>query len=183
MSGSTIIEQCSPTLAGLKTASLFSVEFSCMEEERKEITALNIMLRKKGIRAVPVKKQKNRTLIYLYRPAFLQKDLCNPHASEILREKGYSPEDSDRCLVQLIKHLASDEEFPHEIGLFLGYPPTDVKGFMNSPKEGVQFVGYWKVYGDKEKAEQKFQSYRKCTEIFRKLYRNGTSIAQLAVEG
>ena len=183
MSGKTIIEQCSPTLAGIKTASLFSVEFSNPEEELREIRALNRMLRKKGIRAVPVRKKNNRTLIYLYRPAFLQKDFCDPHASEILKEKGYSPDNSDKCIVQLVRRLAADEDFPHEIGLFLGYPPADVRGFMNSPKDGVQLVGYWKVYSDREKAENTFQKYKKCTDLFQKLYQDGASLVQLTVAG
>lgn len=177
-----IIEQCAPTLAGIKTGSLFSIEFADKEEEIAEIRELNQILRIKGLRAVPVGKQKGRTLIYLYRPAHLRKDLCDPEAMEILKEKGYSPENMSVCIAQLVRHLAKDEVFPHEVGLFLGYPPEDVKGFMKSPKEGVQCVGYWKVYGDKEKAERTFQQYKRCTEIFRRQLQNGASLAQLAVE-
>jgi len=183
MSGKTIVEQCSPTLAGMKTASLFTAQFSSLEEERKEIRNLNRILRRKGIRAISVGRQKNRTLIYLYRPAYLKKDFSDAFTADMLREKGYSPEDPARCIVQLIRRLAYDEEFPHEIGLFLGYPPTDVRGFMNSPKEGVKLAGYWKVYGNKELAEKTFEEYRNCTKQFLRLYQNGVSLTQLAVMG
>ena len=183
MSGITIIEQCSPTLAGIKTANLFTARFSSLEEERKEIRHLNRILRRKGIRAISVGRQKNRTLIYLYRPAYLKKDFSNAFAADILREKGYSPEDPAKCIVQLIRHLASDGEFPHEIGLFLGYPPVDVRGFMNNTREGVQYAGYWKVYGNIELAEKTFQEYRDCTKQFLRLYQNGVSLTQLAVMG
>lgn len=181
MSSQKIVAQCAPTLAGLKTGSLFSIEFSSREEAVKEIRELNQIFRKKGIRAIPVGMQKKRTLIYLYRPEHLRKDFCDPEAAEILRNKGYSLENISVCISQLVRHLAKDEGFPHEIGLFLGYPPEDVKGFMNSPKEGVQCVGYWKVYGDREKAEKLFQSFQKCTEIFQQRLEEGASLAQLAV--
>ena len=176
-----IIEQCAPTLAGIKTGSLFSIEFESKEAAKEDIRKLNHMLRKKGIRAVPVGQQKGRTLIYLFRPEYLRKDFCDPDAAEILREKGYPCENINVCIAQLVRHLKKDETFPHEIGLFLGYPPADVRGFMNSPKEGVKCVGYWKVYGDQEKAEKTFMQFRKCTEIFRNQFLNGTSLAQLAV--
>ncbi|MBR5180388.1 MAG: DUF3793 family protein [Lachnospiraceae bacterium] len=38
------------------------------------------------------------------------------------------------------------------MGLFLGYPPFDVKCFMNDSRENVKQVGCWKVYGDEEEA-------------------------------
>ncbi len=176
-----IIEQCAPTLAGIKTGSLFSIEFESEEAAREDIRQLNRMLRKKGLRAVPVGRQKNRTLIYLFRPDYLRKDFCDPDAAAILKEKGYPFDNINVCIAQLARHLKKDECFPHEIGLFLGYPPVDVRGFMNSPKEGVKCVGYWKVYGDQEKAEQTFLQFRKCTEIFRRQHLQGASIAQLAV--
>ena len=177
----TIIEQCAPTLAGIKTGSLFSLAFPDDETAKEEIRALNRLLLAKGIRAVPIGKRKDRTLIYLYRPERLKADLKDPSAVQILKDKGYSMENENLCIAQLVKHVAKDSSFPHEIGLFLGYPPSDVKGFMNSPQDGVQCVGYWKVYGNRQAAEQTFQRYRKCTEIFRNRYKRGESLAQLAV--
>ena len=36
---------------------------------------------------------------------------------------------------RLIKRLNEDAEFPHEIGLFPGYPPEDVRGFIENRAE------------------------------------------------
>ena len=80
-------------------------------------------------------------MIYIYRPALLEKDMNVREASEILRGKGYIPEEAGRCVAELACRLRSYSdtgEFPHEIGLFLGYPPEDVKGFMNHRREGCR---------------------------------------------
>lgn len=57
-------------------------------------------------------------------------------------------------------------EFPHEVGLFLSYPPEDVKGFIDHRANDFKCAGLWKVYGDEEKVRSLFEKYRKCTEIY-----------------
>ena len=52
-------------------------------------------------------------------------------AKDILKENGY-PESPGRCVSYLRGRLAESGEFPHEVGLFLGYPPEDVSGFIKS---------------------------------------------------
>ena len=71
--------------------------------------------------------------------------------------------------------------FPHEIGLFLGYPPADVEGFIKSPNEGFCEVGYWKVYSDAEKARSVFRRYKQCTEEYGRMLRSGRTLEQLVV--
>ena len=53
----------------------------------------------------------------------------------------------EQCLARLMERLKDADEFPHEIGLFLGYPPEDVEGFIQEPN-GQKYTGIWKVYGD-----------------------------------
>ncbi len=182
MSDQYILQHCSPTLAGLKTANLFSVVIDEDSDINEEIRRLNKLLRGKGLCAIPVRKTDNNVLIYLYRPDYLKRDLSSPDAVEILEEKGYECDNANRCIVQLIEHLSKDGSFPHEIGLFLGYPPCDVRGFMNSPKKGVKCSGVWKVYGNKEQAEKTFSRYKKCTEVYCRCYEQGRSLDQLIVK-
>ena len=182
MSEKTIIEQCAPTLAGLKTGSLFSTNYDGdLKKVKSELRKLNSMLRKKGIRMILLRHSGERILIYLYRPERLARDLQDPQAQMILEEKGYYSQDADRCIVQLLKHFSFGEDFPHEIGLFLGYPPVDVQGFMTHSRDGVKRVGYWKVYGDVEQADLTFARFRKCTDAYRKQYEKGKTLMQLAV--
>lgn len=52
--------------------------------------------------------------------------------------------------------------FPHEIGLFLGYPPEDVEGFRLHRGRDYKLCGCWKVYSDVEGARQCFRRYARC---------------------
>lgn len=176
-----IIEHCSPTLAGIKTGNMFSVKITKETDIYKEIRELNELLREKGLRAIPLKSTDKYALIYLYRPNYLKKDLMDPQALNILRSKGYEPESPERCIVQLVSHLKSDEVFPHEIGLFLGYPPSDVEGFMKHPCSGVKCSGCWKAYSDPEKAKKTFNSFKKCTKKYHEMNKKGKTLQQLAV--
>lgn len=166
MSDQYIAKYCAPTLAGIKTGSLFTVAYTDRAALTQELRELNIVLTRHGLRAIPLRYSTRRALIYLYRPEALDCDLRAPEAAAILRERGYRESDPGLCLKRLIRQLRETGDFPHEIGLFLSYPPEDVRGFMEDPHGGYKSVGYWKVYGDKEKAEQVFASYRRCTSIF-----------------
>ena len=54
------------------------------------------------------------------------------------------------------RRLAGDD-FPHEVGLFLGYPPGDVEGFRLNHGRNFKLCGLWKVYCDMEQATARFQ--------------------------
>ncbi len=84
----TIVKHCAPTLAGIKTGNIFSIR-DAKPEVADEIHRLDRMLRKKGIRIIPLKRTKGNMLIYIYRPDRLQEDLTKPQAQEILADKGY----------------------------------------------------------------------------------------------
>jgi hypothetical protein len=181
MPDNIIVENCSPTLAGIKTGNIFTIDRSLISDIKEELCELNQCFTDKGLRAIPLKITEKNVLIYLYRPDKLKADLESKEAKDILLEKGYSCNSIEGDIVHLIHHIHNDGSFPHEIGLFLGYPPVDVKGFMEDTRKGVKCVGYWKVYGDKEKAEKTFSSYRKCTEIYKKCLSGGRCLSQMVV--
>ena len=72
----------------------------------------------------------------------------------------FFPFSLDACLEHLQKRFRL--EFPHEIGLFLDYPPEDVRGFLEHRGAESLAVGYWKVYGNVEKARRAFRRYRRA---------------------
>ncbi len=181
MSEELVIKQCSPTLAGLKTGNLFSCRVESKEEMIEQTRRLNKMLSSKGLRILPLRYENQRALIYVYRPAKLKNDFNNEQVQELLRSFGYRIENPDVCVVQLVKRLKQSEEFPHEIGLFLGYPAEDVTGFIENRAGGAKFTGYWKVYGDLEKAQKTFAKYKKCTDVYCAQYAKGSTIKKLTV--
>ena len=179
VSDQTIARNCAPTLAGIKTGSMFSADYKDRKTLTRELAELNRLLLRHGLRAVLLRFMARRALIYLYRPDALARDLLDPAAAAILRERGYSGSDPKLCLSQLIRQFQKSESFPHEVGLFLGYPPEDVRGFITSPHAGYQCVGCWKVYGDREKAEKTFDRYRKCTKALCRAAARGKTLEQL----
>ena len=176
-----LIDQCSPTLAGLKTGNMFPVSIEPGQNICDELRRLNRLLREKGIRVVILRKTDKKALLYLYRPDFLERDLGSPKARRILEEKGYCCRSAGNCIVQLIRHMAQDNEFPHEIGLFLGYPPEDVQCFMQDSRLGVKCTGCWKAYGNEKEAQKTFAKFRKCTDVYRRELSRGRSLLQLTV--
>lgn len=175
-----LVRHCSPTLAGMKTGSLFNCAFSDADEMKSCVRCWNRTLAEKGLRVLPLRYRGSRALIYVYRPEGLSRDLEREEAGSILRRRGYCPDDPGRCVTELIRRLNEQEEFPHEIGLFLGYPPEDVRGFIEN-SAACKCVGYWKVYGDVEAAQKLFEKYRRCTQAYCALFERGKPIERLAV--
>lgn len=183
MSEEMIINHCSPTLAGIKTGALFNCAYPSERELRSSVRAWNKTLSPKGLRVLPLRYNGRTALIYIYRPAMLSADLENELARRLLAKCGYVSETPEGCIVQLLRRFAECEEFPHEIGLFLGYPPEDVCGFIANKACGYKCVGYWKVYGDEEKAKKAFARFEKCTRCYCRQHAKGKSIERLAVAG
>lgn len=181
MSEDILVRHCSPTLVGLKTGNMFTYEFENENDRRESIRLLNKKLGRKGIRVIPLRQKNKKTLLYVYRPSRLNKDLKDNMAKSLLENMGYECSCPGKCLVELVKRLRCSEDFPHEVGLFLGYPPEDVFGFINNNASDCKCCGCWKVYGDEKKAKRTFEKYKKCTEICCSLVKKGCSAEQLAV--
>lgn len=181
MTDELIIRYCSPTLAGLKTGNLFTCSYESENILKNEIRNLNRKLRKKRLRIIPLRISNQKALIYVYRPSKLKEDLTCNDAVRLLENIGYCCEYPDRCIVKLINRLQTNNDFPHEIGLFLGYPPEDVKGFIENKAQKSKCSGCWKVYGDEQKAQQLFSTYKKCTCDYIRQLTNGCSIERLTV--
>lgn len=181
MSENLFVSHSAPTLAGIKTGNLFNVEFTDAKMIRDEIRKLNIVLVAKGIRVIPFREKNNRFLIYVYRPTRLREDFKNKQLLKILKSLGYPVSDPDRCIAHLIKRLKGNDDFPHEIGLFLGYPPEDVKGFIDNKAQNYKAVGTWKVYGDEVEAEKRFMSFKQCTIDYCSKIERGVALENLVV--
>ena len=182
MSEEVLIQYCAPTLAGLKTGNLFTYTFSAREEMHAEIRRYNRILAGKKLCIIPMRYRNGKALLYLYRSDALRRDISAADTARMLEEAGYDSDSASRCIRELIRRLESQEQFPHEIGLFLGYPPEDVRGFIEQKAGNYKMIGTWKVYGDVEKAKRTFQAFRSCTVRCRRQWQNGASLEQLASE-
>lgn len=181
MSDDYIVRNCAPTLAGIKTGNIFACPYESKEEVLRSVRQMNRRLVPKGLRMVPLRFSDSKVLIYLYRPKYLSADFTDATAVRLLRRYGYNEGNCEKCVVRLAQKLRSQEEFPHEIGLFLGYPPEDVRGFIDQGPDCCKCAGCWKVYGDEEAAKKKFAQYKKCTRVYCDQWEKGKDIERLAV--
>ena len=176
-----VVRQCAPTLAGIKTGSLFRAAYEDKKQLLGQIREINQRLREKGLCLLPLRFRNGNALLYLYRPERLKTDLNNELARRTLGNAGYTDQNPGRCVGTLIRRLQDEAEFPHEIGLFLGYPPEDVRGFIEKGASGCKCSGCWKVYGNTQQAMTTFGRYRKCAALYLEQWKKGKSVEQLTV--
>ena len=182
MTEDLLIRHAAPTLAGLKTANLVNCRCDNADDLLSALSSLNRRLGSKGVRVMPLRVWDGRALVYIYRPQRLQADLKGDHAGRLLESRGYSCGTPGRCMMQLMERLSSGGEFPHEIGLFLGYPPEDVEGFIRNKAECSKCCGHWKVYGDEHRARDLFNRYNQCTQVYCAQWMAGKSLEDLTVQ-
>ncbi len=167
-------------MACLKTGSLFSCAFAGVKEMRDEVRVLNRMLVPRGVVVLPLRYRDGKGLIYMYRPGMLRRDLSKEASRKLLKECGYGDSAPLSCIRCLIGRLSSGKDFPHEIGLFLGYPPEDVEGFMHRRDEYL-YCGLWKVYDHLDQAMECFDRCTRCTREYLERCRKGQSLESMVI--
>lgn len=89
MSEEMIIHCCAPTLAAIKTGSVFNCAFNSREHMSVCLEKIKACLEMKGVKVMELRYRKGRGLVYFYRPKMLMRDLSCPLAREILKGYGY----------------------------------------------------------------------------------------------
>ncbi|MFI3227403.1 MAG: DUF3793 family protein [Clostridia bacterium] len=176
----TIIRHCAPTLAGMKVGSLFSYRFSCKKEILDDIKKRNELLNSRGIYFKILKMYDNFALIYVFRRKKLEEILENAEIRDFLSQNGYYAFDLEKALEILEENLKAND-FPHEIGVFLDYPLSDIKAFIEFKGANPKYVGCWKAYSNEDCARKITEKFKKCTNVYCKKFAEGTDIIRLTV--
>lgn len=109
-----------------------------------------------GLQFFCLRESTNSATLLFYKEENLKNHLQRDDIEHILKRKGYSG--SVSCQLEKLKENYT-KEFPHEIGLFLGIPFEDVRGFIVNNGKNYLLNGYWKVYDDVNYASNAFQQY------------------------
>ena len=174
-----IIDHASPTLARLKLGSLINLDIG--EGFFGEFARLSDELRGKGVKLTILRLRGGKALLYVYRPDELERALRDKEIRCFLTTCGYSRFDAAGALQTLRTHLKDTEAFPHEIGVFLGYPLADVLGFIENCGRNCLACGCWKVYSDLCFALQSFRRFEKCKTVYQRLFAQGCPLTRLTV--
>lgn len=178
-----LILQSAPLLKGVKMSCILIVEqiyFHMLIEELKHTQIqYKIFCEKSG-----------RYTLLLYREEMLQTYLNQENVEQFLKQYGYRRGAQENALslqkslsllakrVDYFNHQAGGT-FPHEIGVFLGYPMEDVIGFIENAGKNYLLNGYWKVYSDADRARQQFQAFDRARIVAAKEMFAGKSIREI----
>lgn len=176
-----LIEHCAPTLAGIKSAGLFSYFFADRQEAVMQLQQVNSKLNDRGVYVEALLWRADSVLIYVYRKKHLEQELHNPEVRKLLAEYGYIDCGIEYCIWQLKNRLRDYACFPHEIGIFLGYPLDDVVGFIENRGQNCKCCGLWKVYCNESETMKLFDKLEKCTRIYLRVFSEGRTISQMTV--
>jgi len=178
-----LVRQCAPTLAGLKPGSIFCFQHSSLEILRQKAGQWNDRLSPLGLTVgiLLERPSSSSAIVYVYRRGHLERMLADPAYLEFLGGIGYTETGLDGMLSRLSRRLETQPEFPHEIGVFLGYPLRDVIGFIENRGQNFTCCGFWKSYGDPAEMQACYDCYRRCIRDYVAMFEQGIPIEQLAV--
>jgi hypothetical protein len=143
-----------PVIGGIKPAAMVRIPRDGMDrsldvwgEEICQTLDLSVL---------PLRESAAGVLVLLYRRRLLRKTLVGA-SGRYLGAFSYPVKTGiDKCLEKLQDRFSGSEQFPHEVGIFLGYPLEDVISFSSGKVGAFACRGYWKVYHRPEKAERTF---------------------------
>lgn len=168
--------QCAPVLTGIKPSNLLIIKNKICERARVEILTADANFRL-------LYSADNKYIYLVYRKNSLFHTLSKSASANYLADVGYQKlndlsdmEDMfNRLSLRFRAALNQGGEFPHEIGIFMGYPVEDVEDFVRNRGKNYQISGYWKVYHRKDVASRIFKQYDLARyEAVRHISKGGT---------
>lgn len=161
---SYILECLGPILFNTKPAELLNIGLNnnVKWEEFKELLKM-----RPAIGLIEIRKVNKLQQTLFYNRYVLGKRLSTPMNQDFMKKMNYPwPFSWETCLEQLVKKI-QHLDFPHEIGLFLGYPLEDVLGFMGlAPFPYIKTQG-WRVYGNEQLSDLWFKKYQAARQLMR----------------
>lgn len=173
-----IAYHCAPALVGIKPSNLVSCQKNKGFDVHSEIRRLNSELNSKDIYFEIIAECEKRVLLMVYRKKILQKTLNNSEIRSFLTSLGYPRKAESYELLNYLKKRLKNDDFPHEIGAFLGYPMHDIYGFILHKDKGCLLSGEWKVYKNPETAQKQFERFSACRKALLKKLVQGKTLAQ-----
>ncbi len=184
----TFANSCMPTLLKTKPSSLVSFHKKYIEDKNTFFNILAQEAEQFKCSYEVLYESENTYYIILYYAELLNEVLSRHYQNVILKENGYR-KGTDNFEYNLI-HFKSrfqefkknkGSEFPHEVGIFLGYPIIDVEEFIKNKGENYMLCGYWKVYHNVEEAGKTFEQFRKLRDEAMDLFFTGRDLRDIVM--
>ncbi len=169
--------QCAPVIFHIKPSNLLIIE-------EKYARALKSLIMATGLKARCFDHSSGKQVWFLFREDALREYLSDAANREFIAGFGY---DEEMDLEDMLKFAAKrfrmykcgKLDFPHEMGIFLGYPLGDVKGFIEHKGRNYLCTGYWKVYENEQQARETFQLYAKVKQLATDMVQKGMGFTSM----
>ncbi|MBR5635687.1 MAG: DUF3793 family protein [Pseudobutyrivibrio sp.] len=171
-----IVLQCAPTIAGLKASNFLIVP---KDQEEK----VRLVMRYTGLFCYRLVYDRHRVIFLVFNKQMLLEYLSKDEVKAFLKECGYGDDAFGYSLRNFQERYSAfvktRKDFPHEAGIFLGYPLCDVEGFISKGGEGFRASGYWKVYGDTENTMKLFEKFDDVKDEMVCMLSEGNSLKEI----
>jgi hypothetical protein len=168
--------QCAPLITGLKISNLLNIR-------REDFASMQEIVKRSQFSWYLLIETEEKMIALLFHRDSLECYLRKPKVREMFQQAGYANLSLDGILkefrVRYAGYMESKNEFPHEMGLLLGYPTEDVEGFITHRGDDCLCVGYWKVYANKERKLKIFERFENAKERLIQLLSCGISMGEI----
>lgn len=160
--------ECSEVLAGVKPANLISLvnrTRSCGRNLYQLWQSHNegLAARLGDLTFKVLQTRQGALLLLCYNQGHLERHLSHAGIRTLLHKSGYRADATCAALLdEMCSRIGANDSFPHEIGLFIGYPAKDVAAFMGMVKLPFACQGPWKIYGNPDQSLCLAEQYRCC---------------------
>jgi len=138
--------QCAPLITGLKVSNLFQID-------SRHYKRLCEILDKSNFSFCGLGGRNGSVSLLIYQKEWLEQFLQQEEVRILTKFRS-----------RYIRYMQKKQQFPHEMGVLLGYPPEDVEGFIIYEGKNSLCEGYWKVYAEPQKKLRLFAQYDKARE-------------------
>ena len=168
--------QCAPVIMGLKISNLLIIPNENADKVRMILDGSNLSSRILFV-------QEEKTILLVYWRDGLIKYLSQRRIKELLQQLGYRNFELEELLSvfsgRYIRYCRYGGNFPHEMGVLLGYPIEDVIGFIENEGKNFLYTGYWKVYENIGEKIHLFQQFELAKETLIQLVAMGVSMIEV----
>lgn len=168
--------QCAPVISGLKVSNLLTIRNESVHELKETLNSSQLS-------SYLLYANEEKSTFLIYRRHEFELYLAQQEVISFLKRSEYVTKSLKQILQTLqyrfTKCRGGEMEFPHEIGVILGYPMEDVEGFIENEGKDFLCTGYWKVYYDMPRKQELFQKFEAEKETMIRLMACGIKMKDI----
>ncbi len=159
-----IVRCIAPTIASRKPATLMNITNANGGLLDAWDCRKNHLFADSEIGYYELKRTEKNAIVLFFNHTRLGELLQKRSVTKFLTECGYRS-DSIEYALSMLRARYAVRGCPPEIGVFLGIPLKDVKGYMGLNSLRNTGCGMWRIYGDPVPSEKRMDEYRSARDV------------------